>query len=72
MDEFVKINENWLLSDDHMVLTKRGWFKAKDLKIDDEITGVLGVSTISSILKCGTRPQAPIIGYNNNDESPIE
>jgi len=63
MEKFIEVNGNCLFSDEHFLLTKRGWLKAKELVIGDNVIGVNGESTIKNIIKCGKRPDAPIIGY---------
>jgi len=62
MEKFIEVNGNQLFSDEHFVLTERGWLKAKELQNGDKLIGVKGDSTIKNIKKCGKRPDAPIIG----------
>jgi len=46
MEKFIEVNGNCLFSDEHFLLTKRGWLKAKELVIGDNVIGVNGKSTI--------------------------
>ena len=63
MEKIIKVNENMMFSNEHMVLTKRGLIKAKKLKIGNKVIGLYGEEiTITNIIKCGKRPDAPIIG----------
>jgi hypothetical protein len=57
----MKINNEYLFSDETFLSTKRGWKKAKDVKIGDKIIGAEGEITVTNIIKCGKRPEAPII-----------
>ena len=62
MEKFIEVNENWMFSDEHFVLTERGLLIANELLIGDNIIGAEGVSTIMSIKECGKRPDAPVVG----------
>jgi len=62
MEKFIEVNGNWLFSDEHFLLTERGWLKAKELQNGDKVIGVKGESTIKNIIECGERPDAPIVG----------
>ena len=53
MEKFIKVNKNWLFSDEHFLLTERGWLKAKELQNGDKVIGVKGKSTIKNIVECG-------------------
>ena len=37
MEKFIEVNGNWLFSDEHFLLTERGWLKAKELQVFSEI-----------------------------------
>lgn len=62
MEKFIEVNGNRLFSDEHFLLTKRGWLKAKELQNGDKVIGTKGEFTIKNIIECGKRPDAPIIG----------
>lgn len=59
-----KVNGNWLFSDEHSVLTERGWVKPNQLQNGDKLIGMSGDASITNIIECGERPDAPIMGYN--------
>lgn len=56
----IEVNGSQLFSDEHSVLTKRGWLKANELQNGDKVIGSKGEYTITNIVKCGKRPDAPI------------
>jgi len=63
MDKTIELNGDIISSDEHVFTTNNGLVKAKELKIDDEIIGFDGNTIkITKIMKCGKRPDAPIIG----------
>jgi hypothetical protein len=62
MEKIIKVNVNWLFSDEHFLMTDRGWIKAKELQNGDKIIGYKGESTIENIIKCEKQPDASIIG----------
>ena len=47
MEKFIEVNGNWLFSDEHFLLTERGWLKAKELQNGDKVIGVKGKSTVN-------------------------
>jgi hypothetical protein len=69
MEKIIEVNKNNLFTDEHFLLTERGWLKAKELKIGDKIIGVKGNSVIKSIKECEKRPDAPIVGNFNPEEN---
>jgi hypothetical protein len=42
MEKFIEVNGNWLFSDEHFLLTERGWLKAKELQNGDKVIGETG------------------------------
>jgi hypothetical protein len=59
----IKINKSILSDDSHLFSTDRGWINAEQLQKGDKILAIKGESvTIKNILKCGKRPDAPIVG----------
>lgn len=62
MEKYIEVNCKWLLSDEHLVITKRGLLKASELVSGDVIYGNVGESVITNIIVCGDRPEAPIVG----------
>lgn len=59
--------ENGVLSDNHLVMTDKGWVEAKKLIVGDNIKDFTGkIVKIEKITKCEKRPDAPIVGEINN------
>lgn len=66
MDTIIKIGKESMLSDEHLVKTDKGWIKAKELKVGDNIFNFEGnITKIERIVECGKRPDAPIVGEFN-------
>ena len=65
MEKFIKVNSNYLLSDENLVLTQHGWQKAINLRTGDKVLMISGKSTITNIMKCGKRPAASVVGKTN-------
>jgi len=61
LEKIIEVNENWLFSEDHYVLTKRGLLKAKELQYGDKVIWINGESTINNIIYCKKRPDATIV-----------
>ena len=63
MAKMIELNDNIMMSANHLVRTNNGYVKISTLKIDDEIIGFDGNTIkITKLIKCGKRPDAPIIG----------
>ena len=60
MEKVIEVNGSQLFSDEHYVLTEKGYLKANELQNGDKVIGSKGESTITNIIKCGKRPDTTI------------
>lgn len=61
MEKVIEVNKYHLFSDEHPVLTDRGWLKANELQNGDNIIGFEGESIVTNIVKCGKQPDVSTI-----------
>lgn len=54
MEKFIEVNGNWLFSDEHFLLTERGWLKTKELYkfTEDDVRNVIEIAEEMGWNKC--------------------